>query len=203
MTRTRVAGRIGGRTNPLSAALALLIVVVALVASGCDSGRTTTTAGSPVPVTGSFGSPGASEDTGPKPTSWPGNAILGIEALGAADGPILVAINDFNRGIETEDLALMRRAADGLAGLDVLLPNMEKINIYEPMRPFADRYGAAIRGIVAAANSVRSAIDAGDAGAVTTSSKALIESLRAYTDVQPELADWVNESIRQRRLLLR
>jgi hypothetical protein len=97
----------------------------------------------------------------------------------------------------------MRRAADGLAGLDVLLPNLEKIGLYEPMRPFADRYGAAIRGIVAAANAVRSAIDAGDAVAITTSSKALIDSLRAYTDVQPELATWVGESIKQRRLLLR
>jgi hypothetical protein len=71
------------------------------------------------------------------------------------------------------------------------------------MRPFADSYGAAIRGMVAAAKAVRSAIDAGDAGAITTSSQALIDSLRAYTDVQPELATWVGESIKQRRLLLR
>lgn len=198
MTRSRLAGRGGDRTTPARAAL---IGLISFLAVAC--GPTTPVVPSSSIAPGGSASPGTSEEAGPKPTSWPGNAILGIEALGAADGPILAAINDFNRGIATEDLALMRRAADGLAGLDVLLPNMDKINIYEPMRSFADRYGAAIRAIVAGAKSVRSAIDAGDANAITTSSQALIESLRGYTDIQPELATWVNESIKQRRLLLR
>jgi hypothetical protein len=202
MTRIRVSGRGGGRADPAPAALTALIVLVALLA-GCGASGVPTTASSPAPSSAAPSSPDGSAETGPKPTAWPGNAVLGIEALGAADGPILAAINDFNRGIATEDLALMRRAADGLAGLDVLLPNLEKIGLYEPMRPFADSYGAAIRGMVAAAKAVRSAIDAGDAGAITTSSQALIDSLRAYTDVQPELATWVGESIKQRRLLLR
>jgi hypothetical protein len=202
MTRIRVSGRGGGRADPAPAALTALIVLVALLA-GCGASGVPTTASSPAQSSAAPSSPDGSAETGPKPTAWPGNAVLGIEALGAADGPILAAINDFNRGIATEDLALMRRAADGLAGLDVLLPNLEKIGLYEPMRPFADSYGAAIRGMVAAAKAVRSAIDAGDAGAITTSSQALIDSLRAYTDVQPELATWVGESIKQRRLLLR
>jgi hypothetical protein len=201
-TRNRVAGRVRGPTSQSSAALLGLVVALALVAGACGDGSRVTSSASPL-LAGASSSPGSSGDPGPQATAWPGNAVLGIEALGTADGQILAAINDFNRGIATEDLALMRRAADGLAGLDVLLPNMAKINIYEPMRPFAARYEAAITGIVAAAKAVRNAIDAGDAAAITTSSKALITSLGAYTDVQPELASWVDQSIKQRRLLVK
>jgi hypothetical protein len=207
MTRDRVAGLSPERTTQRSAAkarglaaawlAATLALVVVLGACGNVTSSPATSSAAP------SGSPGASGAAGARPTAWPGNAVLGIEALGVADGPILAAINDFNRGIATEDLALMRRAADGLAGLDVLLPNIDKINIYDPMKSFAERYGAAIRGISAAARDVRAAIDAGDAAAITTSSQALITSLGAYTDVQPELAMWVGDSIKQRRLLLR
>ena len=205
MTSDRVAGLSPERTTQRSAASArslaaawlAAILVVGVVLAACGNVTSSPSAAAP------SGSPGASGAAGARPTAWPGNAVLGIEALGVADGPILAAINDFNRGIATEDLALMRRAADGLAGLDVLLPNIDKINIYDPMKPFAERYGAAIRGISAAAKDVRAAIDAGDAAAITTSSQALITSLRAYTDVQPELAMWVGDSIKQRRLLVR
>lgn len=204
MTRTRAGGRDGDRIRPSWAARTLLVVLLALVGVACgDGGLSTTLPTSSASGSSPAASPGASGETGPKPTAWPGNAVLGIEALGAADGPILSAINDFNRGIQTQDLALMRRAADGLAGLDVLLPNMAKIEIFEPMRPFAEKYAAAINRIVAAAKAVRGAIDAGDAAAITTTSQALIESFGAYTAVQPELATWVAESIKQRRLLLR
>lgn len=203
MTRISWAAGSGGRGTPSSASLVRLIVVIALVVGGCGDGRPTTVSASPPPNSGGPSSPDASAEAGPKPTPWPGNAVIGVTALGAADGQILAALNDLGRGIATEDLALIRRAADFLAGLDVLLPNLEKIEIYEPMVPFAERYGAAMRGIIAAAKAVRSAIDAGDATAITTTTGALIESLGAYTDVQPELADWVEQSIAQRRLILR
>jgi hypothetical protein len=188
-----------------SRAASALIVLAALVAAcgpGTSSAQPSASAiavgsGSPAP------GPSGSGQPGPKATAWPGNAVLGIEALGAADGQILGAINDFNRGVATEDLALMRRAADGLAGLDVLLPNLEKISLLDAMRPFADRYGAAIRAMSAAANALRDAIDAADAAAITSSSQQLVTSLGMYTAIQPELASWVEQSIEQRRLLLR
>ena len=56
---------------------------------------------------------------------------------------------------------------------------------------------------MAAATAVRDAIDARDADAIETTTGALIKSLAAYADVQPELAKWVEESTVQRRLLLR
>jgi hypothetical protein len=202
MSPRRIAGRPNGRRIAWTAAPSL---AAALVAAACG----TALPSSPPPDGSPAASgPPAASGSGdaaatPRPTGWPGNAVLGIEALGAADGPITAALNDLGRGIADEDLALMRRAADGLAGLGVLLPNLERIRIFEPMVPFADRYEAAIEAIVAAAEALRSAIDAGDAARITSSTQQLVESLELYTGVQPELAQWVNESIEQRRLLLR
>jgi hypothetical protein len=203
MTHSGMHGRRRGARLPLlpAAATALLAALI-VVACGTTQAPTPAPTGSVAP-SGPTGSPGASGAVGPRGTPWPGNAVLGIEALGAADGQILAAINDFNTAIATEDLPLMRRAADGLAGLDVLLPNLDKITIYEPMRPFADQYGAAIRAISAAATALRTAIDAGDAAGITRSGQDLVAGFQLYTGVQSELASWVEQSIEQRRLLLR
>jgi hypothetical protein len=189
-----------GTSLPLLPALgAALLAALVAVACGSTQGPTGTPAGSGVSVAPS----GSGGPSGPRGTPWPGNAVLGIEALGAADGQILAAINDFNRGVANEDLTLMRRAADGLAGLDVLLPNLDKITIFEPMKPFADRYGAAIRAISGSAKALRTAIDASDAAGITASSQQLVAGFAQYTAVQPELATWVEQSIEQRRLLVR
>jgi hypothetical protein len=203
MTVRGNSGRRNGARLPFGPAL-VTALFAALAVIACGTTQRPTAAPSGTAASGApSGSPAGSGPVGPRGTPWPGNAVLGIEALGAADGQILVAINDFNKAIADEDLVLMRRAADGLAGLDVLLPNLDKITIFEPMRPFADRYGAAIRAISAAAGALRTAIDAGDAGGITRSGQDLIAGFRLYSDVQPELATWVEQSIEQKRLLVR
>jgi hypothetical protein len=214
MTRIPV-GR--GRRGPGILSVAVASFVTLAVAIGCGQTTSPTPSGGSAAAVGPSASPGSSAggtaDTSPggsadgaptpRPTAWPGNAVLGITALGVADGQILAAVNDFKTGITTENLALMRKAADGLTGLDVLLPNLDKINIFEPMRSFADRYGAAIRSMISSATALRSAIDAKDAAAITTASEALIASLSLYSTVQPELAAWVEQSTTQQKLLLR
>jgi hypothetical protein len=195
MTRIRVVGRLGRQAILIRAWLPLLIVGFAVGCGTPPQGASVTpSAEATASVTGSA-QPGA------KPTAWPGNAVIGIEAMGVADGQIAAGLNDLNRAIATEDLGLMRRAADGLAGTDVLLRNVDRIKGFEPMRSFAERYAAAVSAISSAATSLRSAIDAEDATAITTSSQALIAALGSYTDVQPDLAAWVEQSITQRRLL--
>ena len=208
MTRIPANGA-RGRVGSLLIVVAPFLALVIVIGCGPAAVAPAPSGGTPVAV-GPSSSPGTSLPAGsgavpptPQPTAWPGNAVLGIDALGVADGQILAAINDFNQGVATEDLALMRKAADGLAGLDVLLPNLDKINIFEPMRSFADRYGAAVRAISSAAKDVRAAIDAGNAASITTSSQALVAALTLYTAVQPDLAAWVEQSTTQQRLLTR
>ncbi len=197
--RPRASSRAGaGRTAGRGAAA---LVVLALVA-GCG-GTSPGPTGTPLASGSPGGSGAASGDRGPRPTAWPGNAVLGIEALGAADVEIRKGINDFSAGVAAEDLALMRRAADGLAGVDVLLPNTDRIEIFPPMRPLAARLRDVLPEISEASRRLRAAIDAGDGPGISTASGELAEALTGYAEVQPELAGWVIESVEQRRLLLR
>jgi hypothetical protein len=120
-----------------------------------------------------------------------------------SDGNIKAATDDLGRGVANEDLALMRQAADGLAGVDSLLPNMVKIRLNPAFGSFADRYEAAIKAISASAKQLRSAIDGGDAAGIGTSTQALLNGLKAYAEVQPELAAWIEQLPQQKRMFTR
>jgi hypothetical protein len=205
VTLARSAGRTGGsrvQTTPpdgsasrLAALLMAGVVLVAALAAACGTNG-------PLVPTLSPSSPTASGGGGavPKTTPWPGNAVLGIEALAMADSQIGTAATDLGQGVAKEDLALMRKAADWLAGVDVLLPNMEKIRLEPAMRPFADKYEAAIKAISAGGKSLRDAIDKGDAKAITTSTEDLLNGLKLYTALQGELAGWVEQLPEQKRM---
>jgi hypothetical protein len=201
MTPRRAPGRRRGHDAGPAASLILGLLVVGALAAACGG----TTPSLPSLATASPATTDAATDGSgaPRPTPWTGNAVLGIEALGLADAQIVTALADLGRGIANEDLGLIRTAAEGLAGLDVLLPNMEKIRPYAPMAPFADQYETAITTIDAAAQDVVDAIEAQDAAAITATTQALVDALGLYTAVQPQLATYVNDSIEQRRLLLR
>ena len=209
MTRARTAGRGGGRRvqtpatlGPVPGAVASLVLaaMLALVAAACGTSVPT---GSPSAAGSAAPSGDASSGGVPLPTPWPGNSVLGIEALGAADGQIGEATTDLSRAIADEDLALLREAAAGLAGLDVLLPNMEKLRLNPAMRPFADSYEAAIIAIDDGATRLRDAIDDGDADSVGTSTQDLLDGLKLYAGIQGELAAWIEQMPEQKRLLLR
>jgi len=210
MTPAGATGRVRGRSvrshatlGPASAALACLVLFGVLMAA-CGPSGPTGSAGASSPSQVAPGSPDGSGSTGgARPTPWPGNSVLGIEALGIADGQIGAAVTDLNLGADQEDLVLIRKAADGLSGLgDALLPNMEKIRLNPAMVPFADKYEAAITSIDDAATRLRDAIDAGDAATIESATRDLFAGLAAYTALKPELADWIRQMPEQKRMLL-
>ena len=182
-----------------AAASAALVLVLALAAAACGTAAPRATPSASATAPGASGS----DRPGPRITPWPGNAVLGIEGLGVADGEIRQAINDFGLGVQTEDLALMRRAADGLAGLGVLLEHADQIDIYDPLKPMAAQYREVVPRIVDAATRLRNAIDAGDAGSIGPASQDLAAALTDYAEIQPQLADWVIQSLEQKRILVR
>ena len=203
---SRARGR-GARSHAtLGPALAVLVclALVGVLIAACGPSGPTGTAGVSSPSAVTPGSPGASgSNGGARPTPWPGNSVLGIEALGVADGQIGAAVTDLNLGAAEEDLVRMREAADGLSHLgDDLLPNMEKLRLNPAMVPFADRYEAAITSIDDAATRLRDAIDAGDAAAIGTATEDVFAGLAAYTVLKPELADWIRQMPEQKRMLL-
>jgi hypothetical protein len=209
MTPARTAGRDRGPGVPTpalprsatraAAGFGLLVAIAVVAAPLAACGPSTPATASP---SGAAASPGASTGGGgPKATPWPGDAVLGMEALGIADGNIGSATSDLGKGIATEDLALMRKAAAGLAGVDVLLPNMTKIRLEPGMRPFADKYEAAIKEISAGGKALRDAIDKGDAPAIASSTQDLLNGLKLYTALQGDLAGWIQQLPEQKRML--
>ena len=209
MTPALTAGRDRGhavRTRATSrppirvlASLAAALVLGAMAIAAC--GPSVPSIPTLQPVTPAA-TPAGSGAVSARPTPWPGNSVLGMEALGAADGQIGAAVTDLNRSVADEDLSLMREAADGLAKLDELLPNMERIRLNPAMVPFADKYEPAITSIDEAATRLRDAIDAGDAAAIATATSDLYDALATYTALQAELADWVRQIPDQKRLLV-
>jgi hypothetical protein len=184
---------------PRAAAAAVAIgLLVAIIAACGTSGPVVPTLVPVSPFVSS--SPLASISTGALPTPWIGSAVFGIEALALADNQIGQATTDLGRAVANEDLAQMRGAADGLAGVDVLLPNMAKLRQEPAMRSFADRYEAAIKAISTSARALRDAIDKGDGKAITSSTQALLAGLDQYSALKGELGDWVQQMPEQKRM---
>jgi hypothetical protein len=184
--------------------LAGILGVCALVAA-CGGAAPPSGSASPSGAGSSASAPAAvgSAAATPRPTAWPGNAVLGIEALGVSDGEIRKGIIDLSRGIAEEDLALMRRAADGLAGVEVLLPNADRIAVFPPMLGLAEGLRDVLPRIAGAATRLREAIDDRDGEAISESTIELTDALGDYARLQPELALWVEQSIDQQRMLVR
>jgi hypothetical protein len=120
-----------------------------------------------------------------------------------SDGEIRKGIADLSRGIEQEDLTLIRRAAAGLAGVEVLLPNADRIGVFPPMQALAGNLREVLPRIADAATTLREAIDDRDGEAISASTIELTEALGDYARLQPEIAGWVEQSIDQQRLLVR
>jgi hypothetical protein len=179
------------------------VLVVALVAGCGGMGTPTGSAAASPPGASGSAVEGSGPAPTPRPTSWPGNALLGIEALGVSDGEIRKGIVDLGRGIEEEDLALMRRAADGLAGVEVLLPNVDRIAVFPPMQGLAEGLREVLPRIADASTRLRSSIDERDGEAISDSTIELTDALSDYARLQPELAMWVEQSIDLQRMLLR
>ncbi len=175
------------------------LAIVVLLAGGCG---VTTPSPLPSASTGPTGSAHGSGGPDPRSTPWLGNADNAIEAMGLADGEIRQAMSDFNAGVQGNDPAQMLQAANGLATVDVMLPNADRIEAYPPMRDLAGRYRTAITQMSTAAKALRTALEAGDGPGVTSSSRDLVESFTLYADLQAELADFVVQLPEQKRLLL-
>lgn len=180
------------RVRPGVPATGLLILAFVTAACGVQESR--------LPASPT---PGSSVVPGPLATPWLGNAVLGIEAMGVADGEIRKGINDFNAGVQAGDPARMLQAAKGLAGVDVLLANADRIEPFQPMREFAGAYREAISEMSAAAKELQVAIEGGDGPGTTAASRELIDSFTKYAAIQSQLAEWVVQVPEQKRILVR
>ena len=185
--------------NSLGVASLALVVAVAACGGTVPSGSSGGTGPAASPGTAS---PAGSGSDLPGPSRWPGEVWRAALALGAADNEIGEATADLQRAVEEEDIGLMREAADGLAGLTVLLERVDDVEGFEPTRVFAGRYREALSAVIAAAGELRDAIDATDAPRIQQANLDLAEALATYVRLRPELSEVVAQAFEQQRLLL-
>lgn len=187
--------------RPLRHGLAVIaILTIAVSAAACGPASTSAPPSASPAVSGSpSGSPTV---VGPGPSRWPGSAWRAMLALGAADNEIGKATADLQRAIDEEDIGLMREAAAGLAGLDVLLGRVEDIESFDYTAPFAARYRAALEKLIATSTELRDAIDAVDAARIQAANVELAAALRDYVALRSELSTLVQQAFEQQRLLL-
>jgi hypothetical protein len=170
--------------------------------SGPSAGASGGTLG-PVAPTGSPGA-GATGSLDPSQPRWPGTTVLAVIALGAADGEIEKAGADLQAAADAQDLRKMWGAADGLAKMiDSLIPNIDRLEIYDGTKPAATIYRKAFPELSAGAKQLRDAITNGDADGIVAGSQAIAQGLADYGPVRIVIGGLVEQAIVQQRLLLK
>jgi len=181
-----------GRVAAGAVAAALLVLVVAC-------GGVT----SPNPQA----SPTASADASgpaPKPTHWPTSTIEGTIALGAADAEIWKAGVDLRKAAETEDLALMLGAADGLATLlEGITPNVPRLQAYPATKDLGDGLETSYAGLLGGAVQIRDSLTGGDSNGLIAGFTKLTAAIELYADQRQALSEAATQAIFMKRTLVR
>lgn len=177
---------------PLTALIALVALAVLLAACGSAS--------SPTPTS----SPGSGPDGSavPRPSRWPGTAVLAIIKLGGIDGEIAKAGADLAKAADAGDPAAMWGAADGLIPvLEDTQLSVEHLAAWDETAELAAVLQEAYPLMLEGATQLRDAITAGDGAGVEEGSRTLAQGLTAYAPARPIIADLVPEALLQQRNL--
>ncbi len=192
--RRSTVSSFGSTARPLSGLSALTagVLLLALVIVACGSSATAS------PRTSA--SPDGS--AGPKPSRWPGTAVLAIIKLGGIDGEIAKAGRDFITAADARDVEAMWGAADGLIPVvsDLTL-SVQHLAEWDKTTELAGYLETAYPLMLEGATQLRDSITAGDSAGVEEGSRKLAEGLTAYSPARAILADLVPEALLQQRVL--
>lgn len=168
-----------------------VLVVLAGVLAAC--GTTT----SPTPARS-----GGPESPAPKPSHWPGTAVLAIIKLGGIDGEIAKAGKDFVEAADAQDVAAMWGAADGLIPvIKDAMPSIDPLERWDMTAELAGYLRKAFPLLLGGATQLRDSIASGDSAGVEEGSRKLADGLSAYAPARAILADLVPEALLQQRIL--
>lgn len=170
------------------------MAAVAALIVACGSSATPPPSTSP--------SPGPDGSTVPRPSRWPGTAVLAIIKLGGIDGEIAKAGADLAKAADESDVAAMWGAADGLIPViqDTSL-SVEHLAAWDETAELAGYLQEAYPLMLEGATQLRDAITAGDSAGVQEGSRKLAQGLTEYAPARPILADLVPEALLQQRNL--
>jgi hypothetical protein len=207
MTARRAAGP-GPRTVALHRVLRSLAAIalgLGLVACGASTGSpAATTALQPRVTAAPSGAAGSGASPDASQPRWPGTTVLAVIALGGADGEIRKAGDDLQAAANAQDLKAMWGAADGLAQMiGQLMPNLDRLEVYDGTKPVAALYRKAFPELLAGATQLRDSITKGDAKGIVAGSQAIAQGLADYAPIREQIAGLVEQAILQQRLLVK
>jgi len=169
-------------------------VALAVLLVACGAGST------PDPGPSSTGAPDGS--AAPRPSRWPGTAVLAIIKLGGIDGEIAKAGEDFVKAVDAGDPAAMWGAADGLIPvLEDTSLSVQHLAAWDNTEELAGYLQRAYPLMLEGATQLRDSITAGDTQGVQEGSLKLAQGLTEYAPARPILADLVPEALLQQRNL--
>ncbi|MEO8469942.1 MAG: hypothetical protein ABI573_09780 [Chloroflexota bacterium] len=173
----------------------MFILTLAFVVSACGAPATASPSTSPEPLqTSGSGTPG------PNPTRWPGTVVLAIIKMGEIDGEIAKAGKDLAAAADTQDVAAMRGAADGLIPvIKDVQPSVDPLLRWDRTKVLAGYLQTAYPLMLDGATQLRDALTAGDAAGVEAGSQKLAAGLNAYAPARALLVDLVPEALLQKR----
>ena len=129
--------------------------------------------------------------------------MLAVIALGGADGEIRKAGDDLQAAANAQDLKAMWGAADGLATMiNGLMPDIDRLEVYDGTKPVAALYRTAFPELLAGAKQLRDSITSGDANGIVAGSQAIAQGLADYAPIRQQIAGLVEQAILQQRLLV-
>jgi hypothetical protein len=189
------------------AAAAALLAVAVIGCSGSEQqpvASPNSSSGHSPATSAEVASPGSSGSTEPQSTPWAGEAVLGLNQLGAGDNEIGKAVADFSEATAAEDLVRMRGATIGLQNLaTALTANVDRIATYPPMAGLVAKYRAAFGPMQDGTKALVAALDAGDSPGIVAAIEEVTRGMVAYGQVRQELAAWVEQAPEQQRMLVK
>ena len=188
---------LGGSVRPRRWSVWLMFIwTVAVVVSGCGASATVSPSTSPEP-----GQTSGSGTPGPNPSHWPGTVILAVIKIGEIDGEIAKAGNDLAAAADTQDVAAMRGAADGLIPvIQDVLSSVDPLQQWDRTTVLAGYLQTAYPLMLDGATQLRDALTTGDAAGVEAGSQKLAAGLKAYAPARAILVDLVPEALLQQRV---
>ena len=187
---------LGGSGRPRRWSVWLMFIwTMAVVVSACGASATASPSTSPDP-----GQTNGSGTPGPNPSHWPGTVVLAVIKIGEIDGEIAKAGNDLAAAADTQDVAAMRGAADGLIPvIKDVLSSVDPLQQWDRTKVLADYLQTAYPLMLDGATELRDALTAGDAAGVEAGSQKLAAGLKAYAPARAILVDLVPEALLQKR----
>jgi len=187
----------GGRRRSSGRSVTLGIALLVGIIAGCTTGASP----SATPVA-SFIPIGPSDVPNPHPaaTSWPGDVVNAVVALGSADTQFDQVTTDLSTAVNANDMQQLLGVSENvvkfLTANETYIPHLQS---YGATKDLGDKLAAAYAEMLAGITKVHNSLVAVDGAGVTAGFETYASGTTAYGLVRANLGDTFNQAIFMKR----